>query len=797
MKLFRLRSLTTLPSLLNITGIAIAIATFYILMAVADNSLTFNRSIKDQDRICQIIYESKDASGGEWSNNFPRPFGIAFGDGLPQIEKYGCLRNWGIYDGYIENGGHHSKINFNAYGCDNGLPEVFGFNIVEGDISRFKTGNDLIITRSMADKYKLKIGDIIFPDLNNLNRTLEIVAIYEDLKNNTEFGQLDGFTNIGDENLTNRNQWNYTFYLKLKEGVNPEETLSNSKEAVKDIIRVIYKDDTSISKEFLENAIETFKMNFLPIKNIHLHPQIAGYHRHNDAKMIYTFVILSILVLAIAFINYFNFFMARAPKRIKDININKILGCERPRLVLSIVGESIIFTLVSIVLAIVISHTVMPWIVDGIVDMEKTVFPNYKILTISILISIGAAVLTSLYPALHITSLPPALALKGQITESNRNPLRLILVGFQIAASIALIICSLFIQKNNSYIMSRDIGYNKKNLLTIWCPPGIVQKNQTVRNRLLENPQITDITWSNDPIVRPQGTFWSIPSKDNPEESYYFDVLWVSKNFVNCLGLEITNGRNFTESDTEDTINYVMIFNETARKRLNLTTETQIGGISDEGNIIITGFCNDFNFKPLQYDITSCALFLCKDGEMSHLYIRYADDADFKSVREYILNTLTDIDPNFAVIQPELKTFDQQLSENYQNENATSSMITIFTVIAIIISVMGIFGIVLFETESRRKEIGIRKVNGATIVEILSMFNRKYLILAAICSAIAIPVSFFAVNTYFSGFAYHYPIAPWIFAIGIIIAVGITALVVTAASFRAANENPVKTLKSE
>ena len=796
MKLFRLRSLTTLPSLLNITGIAIAIATFYILMAVADNSLTFNRSIKDHDRICQIIYESKDVSGGEWSNNFPRPFGIAFGSELPQVEKYGCMRRWGVFDGYIENGGHHSKINFTAYGCDNGLPEVFGFKIVEGDLARFKSPSDLIINRSMADKYKLKIGDIIFPDLNNLNSTLEIVAIYEDLKSNTEFGQIEGFTNIGDENLTNRYQWDYTYYLKLKEEVDPEEFLIGSKEAVKDIIRVMYKDEKSISKEYLENIIETFKMQFLPLKDIHLHSQMAGYHRHKDAKMIYTFVTLAILVLAIAFINYFNFFMARAPKRIKDININKILGCNRTNLVLSIVGESIIFTLVSIVLAIVFSHTVMPWIASDMVDMEKTVFSNYKILAISILGSIAAAVLTSLYPALHITSLPPALALKGQMTESNRNPLRLILVGFQIAASIALIICSLFIQKNNSYIMSRDIGYNKENLLTIWCPPGIVKQHETVRTKLLENPQITDITWANGQIVRSQGTFWSIPSKDNPEETYYFDVLYVNKNFVNCLGLEITNGRNFTESDVEDTLNSVMIFNETARKRLNLTTETNLGGISDESKIIIAGFCNDFNFKPLQYDITSCALCVYQDGVMPQLYIRYADGADFKSVREYILNTLTDIDPNFSVIQPELKTFDQQIRENYQTENDTSSIITIFTVIAIIISVMGIFGIVLFETENRRKEIGIRKVNGATIVEILSMFNRKYLILAAICSAIAIPVSFFAVNTYFSGFAYHYPIAPWIFAIGILIAVGITTLVVTAASFRAASENPVNTLKS-
>ena len=793
MKLFRLRSLTTLPSLLNITGIAIAIATFYTLMALADYSLTFNRSIKDNERICQIIYHSIDVSGGEWSNNLPRPFGIAFGDGLPQIEKYGCMRKWGIYDGYVEDGGHHSKIKFTALGCDSGLPEVFGFNIVEGDISRFKTGNDLIITRSMAEKYGLKVGDIIFPDLNNLDRTIEIVAIYEDLEKNTEFGSLDGFTNIGDDHINSLNQWSYTFYIKLQNGVNADKFLSECKEPVKDIVRTIYKDDTQVPKEYLENAIEQFNMEFLPIKDVHLHSQIQGFHKYKDPKVIYTFVILSILVIAIAFINYFNFFMARAPKRLKDININKVLGCDRSTLVIKIIGESVIFTLVSLVFAVIITKTLIPWLVDGVVKMDQMVFSNYKILTISILASIAAAVLTSLYPALHITSLPPALALKGKMTESNRNPLRLILVGFQIAASIALIICSLFIQKNNGYIMSKEIGFNKDNLLTIWCPPGIVKQHESVRTKLLENPTITDITWTGQPIVQAQNNFWSIPKDDNPEDSYFFDVLDVAKNYCDFMGIKITDGRDFTESDAKDTTCNRMIFNETARKRMNLTTETNIEG----ADINITGFCNDFNYKPLQYGITSCALFVDQEGTMSNLYIRYADGADIKKVRDYILSTLTEIDPNFAVIQPELKTFDQQMSDNYKGETEVSSMITIFTVIAIIISVMGIFGIALFETESRRKEIGIRKVNGATIVEILSMFNRKYLILSAICAAIAIPVSLFAVSKYFEGFAYHYPIAPWIFAIGILIAVGITSLVVTAASFRAASENPVNTLKSE
>ena len=791
MKFFKLRSLTTLPSLLNITGIAIAIATFYTLMSLADYSLTFNQSIKDHDRICQITFQSPEVWSGEWANAISRPLGESIGTQIPQIEKYGCLSG-GIWDGYIENGGHHSKINFTIRGCTSGLPEVFGLNILEGDLSRYKTGKDLIITRSLAQKYELKVGDIIIPYLNTPDYTLEIVAIYEDMENNTEFGQLDGFFNIADDNINSSGQWSYTYYIKLQDGITPEKFNTEHRETFKKLMRSMFEKEPNMPAELLDNLVGGFNVDYLPLKDIHLHSQMAGFHTPSDAKLIYTYVLLAILVLTIAFINYFNFFMARAPKRIKDININKILGCDRSRLVLSVVGESIIFTLLAVVLAWVVTRTIIPWFVDGVVDMDKVVFSNYKILTISILVSIAAAALTSLYPALHITSLPPALALKGKMTENSRNPLRLFLVGFQVAASIALIICSLFIQKNNSYLLSKDIGFNKDNILTLWTPGNIAQKHETVRTKLLENPQITDITWTRDRLVRTQGNHSSIQSPDNPDELFAFEGMTVSKNFFDFMGIKITEGRNFMESDINDTLT-IAIFNETARRSTNITTET----VFPSDNFKIVGFCSDFHIRPLRYNISSCGIFVNKENIMNRLYIRYADGANVKSVRDYIYTTLAEIDPNFAVIQPEIQTFEQELGENYKEENNVSSMISTFTIIAIIISVMGIFGIVLFETESRRKEIGIRKVNGATIVEILSMFNRKYLILAAICSAIAIPLSFFAVNTYFSGFAYHYPIAPWIFAIGILIAVGITAMVVTAASFRAASENPVNTLKSE
>ena len=262
--------------------------------------------------------------------------------------------------------------------------------------------------------------------------------------------------------------------------------------------------------------------------------------------------------------------------------------------------------------------------------------------------------------------------------------------------------------------------------------------------------------------------------------------------------MKITEGRNFTIAD-EQCANGAIIFNETAKKRYNLTLDSKYNGHTGE-NCDIAGFCEDFNYKPLQYSISSFAFYVFGKeswATLQQLYVRIAKGADIQETVDYIQKTLSEIDPDYEFLEQEIITFDKEVSINYTAENAVAKMITIFTVMAILISVMGIFGIVLFETERRRKEIGIRKVNGATVGEILFMFNRKYLILTVICAALAIPMAYVVISAYFSGYTYHYDINIWPFLLGVLLTATITALVVSSASFRAANENPVKTLKTE
>ena len=281
----------------------------------------------------------------------------------------------------------------------------------------------------------------------------------------------------------------------------------------------------------------------------------------------------------------------------------------------------------------------------------------------------------------------------------------------------------------------------------------------------------------------------------NENERFEYNVLNVSPNFFEFMGLELEEGDYPTKTDGESNIG-AAYFNENARNRYNLTTEMSLND-NQNGKRPIKGFVKDFNFLPLQYGIQPIGLFVHKTNYY-YLYLRFAPDADVAANKKFVETTLNDYDPVYTSISElEVQSFTQQQEQLYGAEKQVSAFITIFTVITIIVSVIGIFGIVLFDTQRRRKEIGIRRVNGATITEILLMFNKKFFILVGICAAVAVPVALVALNKYFSGFAYHIPIHWYVIAICIIAALFITALTVTLASFRAATENPSNTLKTE
>ena len=807
MKLFKIRNILSLPSLLNITGIAVAVAAFYVIMSVVDFDLTFNHGVKDCEKVYALSFGWQE---GKRDNIICRPLGEGFGREIPSVESYGCLNPWVDWSLYIKRGDTYHQLDIRTGAISTGLMSTFGFEIIAGDTSRFDAMDKVIISRKNAEKFGIQVGDIVKYDLNSRDE-LEVVAIY-DLNPNTELRPFGGFRCIGKEYLENRN-WSVTTYYYKSSAPITDEVLAAY---VPDIATKVFgytfgepseEDIKLYTEEELKAKIDSsimasLKPQMIPLSSLHFAPEINGFHEPANPKIVYTLLVLAFVIIAIAYINYINFFFARVPKRIKSINTMKIFGSSRSRLVMMLLGETLAFTLVSMGLAFVLAYILAPSLIGSIVDMD-IVYSNHKILMISVLIPLVTSLAVSLYPALHITNQSPALALRGNVTQSHDSVLRYVLIGFQISASIALIIVSLFIHKNTDYVVNSDLGFNSHNLLGVETSISISQSRDEVRELLLQNPDIVDVTWTHSELIARMRHNASYYSPELPEHNFTADVVFVSDNFFKFMDINIVEGRDFLPSDHLGEKG-VYILNENARDKYLLSLENHIVEFRNNEYVgcDIVGFCKDFKFKPLHYAV-SPLIFYIPGREtpgyaiLKQLYVRIADDADVPRTMKYIEKSLAEIDPDFAYMNHPVRTFQNEvMASNYTEESNLTHLITLFAFIAILISVMGIFGIVLFDTERRRKEIGVRRVNGATIVEILALFNRKFVILTAVCSVVAIPVAYVAVQKYFSGFAYHYGIHTWVFVVSVLMSAMATAFVVSAASFRAATENPVNTLKN-
>ena len=349
MKNFKIRQLLTVPSLLNIVGIAIAIAAFYVLASIADFELTFNESIPQHQNIYQGCYSM---DGGQLTNNNMRPLLENIGREIPSVEKYGCISGWNS-NMYVKRQGIYHQIEMSYSQCSKSLFDVFGFQFVEGDTARFINSQQMVVSRKLAEKFGIKVGDYVKADLSNTDE-IEIVAIYETMEANTEFGQFGAFRCLGDRDIDNPGEWSYTYYFRLMDGTPRPEYDSGMREMFRTLIKNFYKDEEYVSEEELDNELDKFGFEFVALDDLHLHSEIAGYHRRADKNVTYTLVVLAVFVILIAFINYFNFFMARVPQRLRSVNTRKVLGSSQNILIMGIVGESVIFTLVSMVLAAVI-----------------------------------------------------------------------------------------------------------------------------------------------------------------------------------------------------------------------------------------------------------------------------------------------------------------------------------------------------------------------------------------------------------------------------------------------------------
>ena len=789
---------SAVSKMLNIVGMAMAFAALYVIMVQVNFDLGYNKKVKDSDRIYAISMPDW-YTPGNWKTTLSRPLCENVINNVSCVE---CGGTTSIGKGYYsekfflqEDG--NSSFYLNVSQSSLGAFKVFSVEAVEGSIDNIVPWKDLVISDTKAEKLGLHVGDVIYS--HNHGATMQqynIAAIYKHFPSNTDLSEIECFVNMGDLNIDLFSEWSYPYFVKLNsaDDIEPFEKQAFDY-VVKTFNNMANEHGEELSEEDRKEAESRLKIKLFPFDEMYFEKTISSAGRSGSKTTTYTLLAIAILVIVIAFINFINFFFALVPVRLKSVNTRKILGASRSNLVFGIVVESVVMIIVALALAAGIVKLFCGSTFAALIPCSALISNNIAIAFGTALGGIVLAIVSSLYPALYITAFPPAFALKGSFgTASKGMTFRVGLICFQFIVSLILIICASFVTMQRQYMLHYDMGFDRSNLLQVNTSSKIAAMRESATSELKNNPEIKDVTFASGDIVTSFRMDWGRPFKG---EQINFKCYPVQHNFLDFMGIEIVEGRNFTDSD-ELCDNGVFIFNEAARDKFGLTLEDKIHGHQTETDIV--GICKNFNYKALSEGIEPFALYIFGKNSwttLNTLYIRTQPGTDIPTLIDWIKTKLNEMDPSVPKDEFDVMFFDSRLDSEYGRERNTSRIILLFTVLAITISLMGVFGLVMFEAEHRRKEIAIRRINGASVVDVLKMFNIKFIRIVIVCFVLSIPISWLIVDAYLKGFAYRMPTHWWVFFSAFLSVMIVTLIVVTLRCLSAALSNPIKSIKTE
>ena len=798
----------TTSSLLNILGMAVAFAAVYLIMVQVKFDLSYNKAITNASNIYRLEHPNW-SEEGYWDITWGRQLPDDLCKDIPEIEKSATITPTGhfninsVYSRKLDD--RIDNISLNLCETEREGLEILGIEVIEGSLDDVIHHYTLVIKESVAKRFNLSVGDVLcYGREANEENTATVVAICKDFPSPSILDGTDGWggMSIAQEN-ENPNNWNNPYFIQLADGASPDAVVEKMKEALLRTLNVeheLYADEETV-EQYIKMA--TPRLN--PLTELYFSDDVStAYHDVGNKSTTYTFIAIAVLIIIIAMINFVNFFLALIPVRIKTINTCKVFGASSFTLRLNFVIETMGLVLVALSGAAAIVGVFMETPLTEHISTSIALDDNVGVAVAVAVVALITGIIVSIYPAWYITRFSPAMVMGGFHATAPGRRLRYTLVAVQYTISITLIICSLSIHRQREYMLRYDMGFDKENLLVVNNMPaeavfesydqenGLSQvRRDAFAESLMKNHQIADVAFADGSFIAPSRMQWG---RNVDGKGIYFNVYPVSWDFLQFMKIDIVDGRDFRCSD-EQSAEGVFIFNEDAARKLGIKAGDKIPGHRNDADVV--GICRDFNDRPMQYNIEPFAFYIFGKYPWRincNLYVRTAAGADIHAVKEYIMQTIAEYAPNAPADSYDVTLFDAELEQQYQKEEKLSSLITLFTMLSILISVIGVFGLVHFETQYRRREIGIRRVHGASVSSILAMFNSKYLKVLAICSVAAVVFGFAIIRYWTEQFVYQAPFALWVYLLAIALVAIITALTVTACSYKAANENPVEAI---
>jgi putative ABC transport system permease protein len=779
-------------SLINIFGLGLGLSTFILLMVWIQHEVSYDSFHENSNRIYRASLEY--GFGGQVAKTAVSPTALlpTLQKNFSEVENGVRVYNPSYYRPYVVKSNDHLFQEGHFYFADSTFFKVFSYKLLSGNPKNvLSKSNSVVISQSAAKKYfgeQDPIGKIL-----NVNGTTdyEITGMVEDIPANSylQFDFLGSFhsLNAGRE----APQWwsaNYQTFLLLDKNANLNTIEQKTNAIVKQ----------ALASE-LTNAGDYVKYNFIKLPDIHLYSTFdSEMEKVGDIQYVYIFSAIALLVLLIACINYVNLATARASERAKEVGIRKVVGAMRNQLFLQFLGESVIITFLGFCLAFLLTQLSLPFfnVLTG-VTLSHTIFYQPSFLGLSFVLLVTIALLSGAYPAFAITAFKPVSILKGNFKFSGKGIwLRKALVVSQFSISVILLVGTIVILKQLDFIQNKKLGFTKENTIVLPLDKKTELVYDQLKSEFLRSNKVAYVGRATESPTQIKGGY-GINTDETAERGIITTGVSVDGDFVQAFGMEIIAGRNYTEADYKraatDTV-YSFIVNESALKALFISTENAIGKKARvsgrQGEII--GVVSDFHFSSLHKPIGPLVMFNESD-QYNFLFVKLQEG----NVRTS-LETLKEIYAKTVPHRPfEYEFVDQQFESLYFAEQQMSSIFVVFAVLAIFIASLGLLGLVSFSAAQKTKEIGIRKVLGATAFNIVFLITRDYTKLVCIAMLIGIPSAYWIMTQWLFNFAYKTEIGVWPVASAALACLAIAFGTASYQAIKAAFINPASTLRSE
>ncbi|WP_246859510.1 ABC transporter permease [Spirosoma sp. KCTC 42546] len=773
---------------INVAGLSIGLACCLAIGMYIQDELTYDRFHHQYETIYRVVEKQKQAEGLFNVAVTPGPLAATLTKDFPEVLATTRVGRW---SGILAQGNQIAEA-ANMMIVDPSFFSLFTFPLVRGNVNKvFQSPNEVIISESMAERFFgknwSKAPIVGKPFSLNKDQILTLVGV---VKNPPAYSQLQFDVLLPFNYLIRNDEWSmkwnsnsYHTYIRLRPETNPVAFDEKIRLQLK---RYADKNDAVLSLQPLRDVYLNSKFDFQ-----------SDWGKRSDILYVRIFLTVGLIVLLIAVVNFINLATARASQRAREVGVRKTVGAQRSSLIVQFLGESLLMTSIAIAGSLLLMQAFLP-VFNTLTDKNLQLpYQEPYFWAVLTAITLIVSLLTGLYPAFFLSSFRPARVLKGVFTIKSGQTFRKSLVVGQFVLSVVLAITMLVIYRQLSFIQNKNLGFDKSQLVYVRLKGDLRGKALQFKQELQQLPGVAQVSATTSNLIDVVNSTTIEWQGQKAKDEFLITQMNVDADFMKTTGMSLASGRNFSaqiRSDTSSSQGRYLI-NETAAKRMGWTSTTALGktvkfwGLS--GTVI--GVLKDFHFRPLRVAIEPFIFrFRPKD---------FYFDLLIKTKPNAVQRTLADIADVYKTYEPNYPIsygfIDQDLDTQYRTEQRTGQIILYFSVLAMLVSCLGLFGLTTFTTEQRVKEIGVRKVLGASVSSIVTLLSKDFVKLVLIAILIASPLAWWAANIWLRDFAYKVAVEWWLFALAGILAIGLALLTVGFQSMKAALMNPVTSLRSE